>query len=88
MLFSSRASLRGAVMIPYGNHGGDSGVSAYESGPDFIRVQFSTGAVYLYTHSSCGAHNCEAMKSLAENGHGLNAYISSVVRKGYERRER
>ncbi len=75
-------------MQPYGNRGGDSGVAAYETGPDFIRVQFTTGAVYLYTHASCGAHNCETMKSMAADGHGLNAFINSVVRNGYARRER
>jgi len=52
-------------MRSYGNRGGDSGVAAYEAGPDYIRVQFTTGAVYLYTYASCGQHNCETMKSLA-----------------------
>lgn len=75
-------------MQPYANHGGDSGVAAYEVGLDFIRIQFTTGAVYLYTHASCGLHNCEMMKKLAADGHGLNAFINSVVRKGYARRER
>ena len=75
-------------MQPYGNRGGDSGVAAYEAGPDFIRVQFTTGAVYVYTHASCGQHNCETMKSLAADGRGLNAFINSVVRRGYARRER
>ncbi len=75
-------------MEPYANLGGDSGVAAYEMGPDFIRVQFTTGAVYLYTDASCGAANCDNMKRLASEGHGLNAYINSIVRKGFERRER
>lgn len=75
-------------MERYGNRGGDSGVAGFECGPDFIRVLFSTGAVYVYDYGSCGAHNCEAMKRLAADGHGLNAFINSVVRKGYARRER
>ncbi len=75
-------------METYGNRGGDSGVAAYECGPNFIRVQFTTGAVYLYTYASCGANNCETMKRLAADGHGLNAFINSVVRKGYARQER
>jgi hypothetical protein len=74
-------------MQPYANHGGDSAVAAYEVGPDFIRVQFAAGATYLYTYASCGQHNCETMKSLAAQGHGLNAFINSVVRKGYARKE-
>lgn len=75
-------------MRPYGNRGGDSGVAAYETGPDYIRVQFTTGAVYLYTYASCGQRNCESMKSLADDGHGLHAFINSVVGPGYARRER
>jgi len=67
---------------------GDSGVWAYEIGADFIRVQFSTGAVYLYTYTSAGVHVIERMKQLARNGDGLNAFINTTVRKAYERKER
>jgi len=41
-------------MERYKNIDGDSGVTGYEVGADFIRVQFSTGAVYLYTYESAG----------------------------------
>lgn len=75
-------------MQPYRDIDGDSGVAAYETGPDFIRVQFTTGAVYLYTHSSAGAEHIAEMKRLAAAGDGLNAYINHWVRKAYERRER
>jgi hypothetical protein len=66
----------------------DSGVAAYESGIDFIRIQFSTGAVYLYTYDSAGQHNIEQMKRLAATGDGLNAFINRWVRKAYACRER
>jgi hypothetical protein len=75
-------------METYKDIDGDSGVTAYEIGPDFIRVQFSTGAVYLYTYSSSGAHNIERMKQLAKSGDGLNAFINTNVRKAYARKER
>lgn len=75
-------------MERYLNLGGDSGVVGYETGSDFIRVQFSDGSIYLYTHSSCGGPNCERMKSLATVGEGLNAFINRHVKKGYARRER
>lgn len=75
-------------MEPYGNLGGDSGVVAYENGPDFIRVEFSDGAIYLYTYASAGSHNIEHMKSLAGNGQGLNSFITTTVRKRYARKER
>ena len=75
-------------MTPYKNIDGDSNVIVYETGADFIRVQFSRGEIYLYTYESAGAANIEHMKRLAEAGHGLNSFINTTVRKGYARRER
>lgn len=75
-------------MEPYRNLGGDSGVVAYETGKDFIRVQFSDGAVYLYTYTSAGPSYIEHMKQLANIGQGLNAFINTTVRKAYARKER
>jgi hypothetical protein len=72
----------------YKNTNGDSGISAYEYGPDFIRVQFSDGAVYLYTNSSAGIQNIMTMKKLADQGNGLNSFINKNVRKSYARKER
>ena len=62
----------------------DSGVVAYEYGADFIRVQFSDGGTYRYTYRSAGSGNIETMKSLADKGDGLNAYINRHARKSYE----
>ena len=75
-------------MESYRDIDGDSGVQAYEIGPDFIRVMFSTGAVYLYTYGSAGMQNIERMKQLARSGNGLNAFINTTVRKAYARKER
>ena len=75
-------------MQHYKDIDGDSGVSSYEIGIDFIRVMFSTGAIYLYTYASAGAQNIEQMKNLADAGEGLNAFINKHVRKLYARRER
>ena len=71
----------------YRNIDGDSGVSAYEIGADFIRVRFSTGATYLYTYSSAGSENIEQMKILAREGNGLNSFINTRVRRLYARKE-
>lgn len=76
------------MMKAYRDLDGDSGVAAYECGPDWICVQFNTGAVYEYTCSSAGQHNVEAMKRLADSGDGLNAYINTHVRKLYSKRVR
>ena len=70
-------------MNHYQNRGGNSGVAAYEIGPDSITVQFKDGAVYLYTNASAGSANIEQMKQLAIAGVGLNSFISTTVRKAY-----
>jgi hypothetical protein len=75
-------------MQPYRDIDGDSGVAAYETGPDFIRVQFSTGAVYLYTHASAGVVAVAEMGRLAAAGDGLNSYINRHARRAYAARER
>ena len=43
----------------YKNSGGDSGVSAFEIGDDYIKVQFKDGSVYLYNNSSAGSQNIQ-----------------------------
>ena len=75
-------------MQVYRDINGDSSIAAYEIGPDFIRVVFTTGAVYLYTYASAGRQNIETMKQLAASGDGLDAYIDQRVRRAYARRER
>lgn len=67
---------------------GDSGVAGYECGPGFIRVQFDTGRIYLYTDASAGAENIRQMHALAAQGNGLNSFVQRVVRTRYARRER
>jgi len=71
----------------YKNLDGDSGVQAYEYGTDFIKVKFSTGAVYVYTNASAGTHNIAEMKKLADEGKGLNAFINTKVKKLYARKD-
>lgn len=75
-------------MERYRNINGDSGVYEYEFGNDYIRVQFSTSAQYIYTYQSAGVDNIEHMKILAVRGSGLNAFINKVVRNRYARKER
>ena len=75
-------------MTPYANLGGNSGVSSYEAGDDFIRVKFKDGSAYLYNDNRPGPHQVEEMGRLAARGQGLNSYISQCVRKNYARKER
>ena len=70
-------------MVNYLNLGGNSNVSAYEIGSDFIKVRFNSGLVYLYTHHSAGQNNIEEMKKLAIQGRGLNSFITRNVKYNY-----
>ena len=70
-------------MEQYKNLGGDSGVSSFEIGDDYIKVKFSDGAVYVYTDVSAGSYYIEKMKELAIIGEGLNSFINRYVRKKY-----
>lgn len=70
-------------MERYRNSGGDSGVTAYESGSDYIKVQFSDNSLYLYNYSKPGSHHVETMKGLADAGRGLNSYINKNVKYNY-----
>ena len=75
-------------MTPYRNLGGNSNVVAYEVAEDSIHVVFKSGACrnYLYNSVRPGMATVERMKSLAAQGHGLNSYISSVVKDNFARK--
>lgn len=75
------------TMQNYKNVSGDSNVIAYELGDTYIRVQFGDYYIYRYTYTSAGRTNIEHMKRLATQGHGLNAFINTNVKFGYERKE-
>lgn len=77
----------GEFMKEYKNLSGESGISAYEIGEDYIRVEFRDKDVYLYTNESTGAEDIAAMKRLAESGRGLNTYISQNVRQRFAKKE-
>ena len=74
-------------MQPYANTNGDSGVTAYQLGDDYIKVKFRSGhwTLYTYTYASAGSSVVETMKNLAQQGHGLNSYISTH-KPGYSSR--
>ena len=72
-------------MQRYTNLSGDSGVTAYEIGADYIVVQFRTGTPYRYSYAGAGQHHVERMKKLAVAGRGLSTYISQHVHDRYDR---
>lgn len=74
-------------MEKYRNLGGDSGVSAYEIGSDYIVVQFSgTAKPYRYSYGGgAGQKHVETLKRLARSGSGLNGYINQYVKNMYDK---
>jgi hypothetical protein len=77
------------MMMPerYRNLSGDSGVTYYAIGPDFIAVQFQDPNVYIYDDSRPGPAHVDRMKALAAAGRGLGSYISQHVRKAFARKQ-
>ena len=72
-------------MERYRNSGGDSGISAYEIGDDYIIVKFSgTVRTYRYSYRKAGQNHVETMKRLARSGNGLNSYINRDVKNLYD----
>jgi hypothetical protein len=73
-------------MKKYGNKSGNSGVTLYEIGDDFIYVVFAGSSQrYKYSHTRPGIPNVNKMKLLAESGKGLSTYISRYVKNKYEK---
>ena len=74
-------------MKRYGNLHGNSGIAAYEEEAKSIRIQFTSGSIYLYTYESAGKDDIEEIKKLAKEGEGLTRFINDF-RPDYARRER
>lgn len=73
-------------MEKYLNRGGNSGVSSFEIGDDYVSVYFKGNSkLYKYSNSSAGTYHIEAMKRLAQNGSGLNSYIMNNVKHDFEK---
>ena len=74
-------------MQRYRNLHGGSGVAAYQTGPDYIRVKFRHGGTYEYDYATTGPLYVERMKALAVSGEGLATFICKFVKAAYARRE-
>ncbi|CAM3462863.1 hypothetical protein GCM10016272_05710 [Psychrobacter glaciei] len=73
-------------MEKYRDIGGNSGISAYEIGDDFIIVCFAKGGVYLYDYFTTGSYHVNNMVRLARMGNGLNGYINLNAKYTYARK--
>jgi hypothetical protein len=67
----------------YQSRRGDSGVTRYASGPDYIVVEFKSNEAYRYDYSAPGRDAVETMKQLAETGEGLTTFINREVGANY-----
>jgi hypothetical protein len=77
-------------MDTYANKNDNSGVIRYQSGSDFIIVEFKPSkysdiVFYKYSYVSAEQSTIEEMKRLAKQGYGLHTYINTVdVKKHFE----
>ena len=73
-------------MQKYADKDRDSGVEAFAINDTAITIKFKgTSKLYTYSHARAGKRHVEAMKQLALNGDGLNAYINRHVKHQYDR---
>lgn len=64
-------------MTPYKSKSGkSSGVTAFDIGEDYIRIQFNYTEIYTYTYKTAGEKAVERMKALAKAQKGLSTFIS------------
>ena len=64
-------------MERYKDKHGNSGVTHYSTGEDFIAIKFKNkSGEYIYDYETNGKEHIEAMKKLAREGRGLSTYIS------------
>ncbi len=75
-------------MERYKDPGGKSGVKAFESGGDFIEIQFTNNTLYRYSYRKPGRIHVEVMKRLAKHGQGLATYINRYVRSNFDEKLR
>ncbi|MEI7036820.1 hypothetical protein [Fulvimonas yonginensis] len=72
-------------MPRYRNLDGNSGVTRYELGADWIQVWFVNGEDYRYSAANVGMEHVLNMHALARAGKGLAGYISKHVHDDYDR---
>lgn len=75
-------------MEPYLNLNGNSNIESYLIDIDSITVKFKSGIQchYLYTDKNPGIDILQQMKIYAQQGHGLNSYISRVVKGRFDKK--
>jgi len=73
--------MTGKLQQPYRNQGGNSQILSYETGNEFLKVEFAeTGAVFKFSYRTAGKRHVDEMKRLAQSGEGLDKYICENMR--------
>ena len=72
-------------MQKYQNISGNSGVSYFEIGEDYIKVWFHNAKPYIYNDRRPGRLHVDKMKTLATAGQGLATYINQYVHDDYDK---
>ena len=67
-------------MREYGNGNGNSGITGYEIGTDYIDIEFRNAKVYRYKEANIGRLNFLNMIVAAIIGSGLNSFINKFIR--------
>ena len=70
----------------YNNFARSSQIIAFKIGEDCIKVLCKCGTLYIYTEASVGIDAIKIMKSLAEQGAGLDDYILQNVKGKHARK--
>lgn len=71
-------------MKTYKNLSGNSGIVAYETGKDFIKIKFEgESGIYTYNYEHPGRVPVEKMKLLALKGEGLGTFVIEQVGANY-----
>lgn len=71
-------------MEKYSNQRGNSPITHFQIESERIIVWFQGGKSYSYSYRKAGRNHVDLMKTLAENGSGLSAYITQNVRFDYD----
>lgn len=75
-------------MQRYRDTDGESSILAYESGPDYLRVQFSDGSILRYTTASVGPRHLDEMQRRATEGEALEQYLTMHAKNKHAMKER
>jgi hypothetical protein len=75
-------------MIRYRNLRQQSSVLAYDYGDDWIKVEFDSGDICIYTYEAVGRQNVEAMKKCAHKGKGLESYLAMNIQKMMQKKKK